>query len=173
MSIIPANPGVFYWQNPSPHGPRAGSFRPQGKLLLVPIDETAAHPNADFAFRTPGKKSIAARFFVGFNVGGRPRWDVDDLVPIVRRVRDKQKQPSDSSFIAQKGIYTSFETKRTVVEKGAQIIVINITGQSAKAFEKDMVELAETIAKDLKQELVILELQRGGITQWTIGVQSS
>jgi len=158
---IDANIGTAHWLAPTHHG----SFRPNGKLL-VEGREAIANPAL-----WEGKGPVwAARLFVGFNVGKKPRWDVDDLVKVVKRVRKRQEQKPDASFVLQKGIYTSSKTGKTVDEKGAQVIVLNTTGASQKAFEKQMVELAEEIARSLKQEEVILEIQRSGLVKKTVGV---
>src|SRR5262249_44059384 len=113
---------------------------------------------------------LAARLFVGFNVGDVPTYDVDDLVRIVRSVRDQQGRSPDSSFLVQKGIYTSRTTGRTVEENGAQIIILNLYGATNKEFTEEMVELAEAITRGFHQEEVVLEIQQGGITKKTFGI---
>jgi hypothetical protein len=114
-----------------------------------------------------------ARIFVGFSVGMEPRWSMEDAVHIVRRVRGAQVGTPDSSFLYQKGLYTHKLTGETVEEDGAQIVFINLPdfGATPKVFEKQMVEVAEALAIELEQEEVIVELQKDGITQKTIGVR--
>ncbi len=168
MPVIHADPRPFVWQGKQPG--QGGSFRPNGKLIHVLVGNTQAIPNPN-AFETAGNKVLAARLFVGFNVGGKPTWKLPDLVKIVAAVRLKQKRDPDASFIAQKGIFTSHLTGTTIVEDGAQIILINLHNDPLPKFRAQMEHLAEVIAKKLKQELIILELQRAGITLRTIGVQ--
>jgi hypothetical protein len=159
---IDADIRTAHWVGPKHHG----SFRPNGKLL-VEGREAIANPHTWDA-----KGPIwAARLFVGFNVGNKPRWNVDDLMKVVRRVRKKQKRKPDASFVAQKGIYTSSRTGKSVEEKGAQVIILNTEGGTMRAFEAEILELAEEIARALKQEEVVVEIQKGGLVKKTFGVE--
>ena len=116
------------------------------------------------------KPLYAARLFVGFSVGQKPTWDIDDLISIVARTRKKQKRALDASFLVQKGIYTSKISGETVTEDGAQVLILNLDDLKLADFEADMTALAEAIARKMKQEEVIVEIQKGGITKMTFGV---
>ena len=158
MPRLHCNPGAFSWG-----GPRGGAFRPQGKL-----SHHGPRPNPELWSST---ETLAARLFVGFNVGKEAVWSVDDLIEIVKRVRLEQIGDASASFIAQQGIYQHADPALgMVVEHGAQVIIINMADLSAKDCEHEMVRLAEVIAIDLEQESVIVEIQKNGITQKTIGV---
>jgi hypothetical protein len=162
---IEANIGTGYWA--APKGKAHGSFRPNGKLLVVGPEVA----NANLAPRWSTSGGMwSARIFVGFNVGGKARWDIDDLIKVVKRVRKKQERSPDASFVAQKGIYTSTATGTTVEENGAQVIILNTAGAKAKDFVAEMLALAEEIARALKQEEVIMEIQRAGLVKKTYGV---
>lgn len=160
MPAYPCNPGPASWS-----GPRAGAFRPYGRI--------AAHPRngrlADVAWES--KDTLAARLFVGFSVGAEPRYDLDDLIAIVRAARERQA-PDDPSatFLAQRGLYKYKGTGRVVEEDGGQVIVIDTQGLPPAEFERQMVGLAEEIASRLEQEMVVVELQRSGLVEKTIGV---
>lgn len=157
--IIPCNTKEFHWTEAE--GKR-GSFRPTGRLEIVGALD-------DNPVRRRGKEPIwSARYFVGLNVGGVPTWSVDDVVRVVRSKRESQGQSADASFIVQKGIYTSDRTGEVVEEDSVQIIVLNFGER--EPFERDMIDLAETLARELRQELVILEIQRGGVTQETLEI---
>ena len=152
------NPGPASWS--SPHG--RGSFRGRGPFY----GKTATPNKVDWASDSP---MLAARLFVGFNVGSRPTWNVDQLVELVERVREDQGEKPDASFVAQRGIYTSSVDGETVTEDGAQVIVLDLETPEAQ-FKEEMVQLAEVIARDFEQELVIVEFQKGGLVVQTFGV---
>lgn len=136
------------------HGPRR--FRPQGHLRCY---HEGAVPNPA---KRLGAGGFSARVFVGLNVGQRKAFSVDDVVKIVWAVRKRQGRSGDASILAQRGIYEDRGGHR-VVEQSVQIIVIDFSGQPKKAFTDEMVELAETLRKRMKQETVILEIQRKGV----------
>jgi filamentous hemagglutinin family protein len=166
MTVLPANIGHASWHHKNG---RTGTFRPKGRLYLVTHKDTAT-PNPDpRTWREPGGKTLAARLFVGFNVQGQPTWSMDDLIRVVRDVRLAQGKPTDSSFLAQKGIYTSQVSGQLEVEEGAQVILINLSGDSVEAFTDQIIELAEAIAGAFDQEVVIAEIQEGGRVIETVG----
>lgn len=157
MASYPCNPGLFEWG-----GNYGGSFRPKGKVVASPDNLGRTAWTAD--------DTLAARIIVGFNVGENPRYDLDDLMVIVRRVREAQTGDPSASFISQRGIYKHQDPTHGVVqEDGGQVLIIDM-GESAGAFEKHMIELAETIAREMQQEMVILEIQRNGVTERTHGI---
>lgn len=158
--IFQCDPRPFY------HNKASISFRPKGKLMLIGGDSLEENPER-WAEEAP---MWAARLFVGFNVGNRPVWTVDDLVKLVRSVRERQGRVADASFLIQKGIYTSQKTGEVVEEDGAQVIILNLAGVPKNEFRKEVIELAEVIAQVFEQELVIAELQEAGISKETIGV---
>jgi len=166
-TIIPAHTGATSWSHPTG---AEGHFRPNGKLELVTSADMT--PNLS-TWSAKGSQTMAARIFVGFNVGGKPKWSMEDLIKVVRVARTAQHQREDASFVAQKGIYTHTVLGRrpkVIEEKGAQVILIRMPDEPAKAFRGHMIELAEQIADRLKQAEVVLELQRGGIVQEVMGV---
>ena len=110
-----------------------------------------------------------ARLFVGFNVGRETVYTMEDLIPIVRSVREEQTGDPSSSFLSQHGIYRHKEGD-IVEEPGAQVIIINLTGTTPQQFENQMVALAEEIAEQLHQEEVVVEIQRSGLVQRVFGV---
>jgi len=161
--IVEANLRAHHWK--APHG--SGSFRPNGKIQIVGEREHLRSNPTDWESE---EGVLAARLFVGFNVGDVPTHTADDLVRVVRAVRERQGRTPDSSFLVQKGIYTSRRTGRVVEEDGAQVIILNLYGASNKEFTAEMSELAEAITHALKQEEVVVEIQQGGITKKTFGV---
>ena len=104
----------------------------------------------------------AARLFVGLNVGQDPKYTVDDVVRITKRVRKEQGELPDSSFLLQRGLFTDEVTAATVEENSVQVVIFNFDEDEAK-FEDEMGALAETLARELQQQVVYVEMQRRGI----------
>lgn len=159
--IIPANLRTHYWR--APHGP--ASFEPNGKII---IDGEAAEKNREGW--TSSKPMRAARIFVGLNVGGTPRWELGNVLKIVRRVREEQTSRPGASLIAQMGIYTSRKTGAIVDEESVQVVILNDDFAKARVFDAQMLALAEALARELEQEEVIVEIQVGGVSRRTFGV---
>jgi hypothetical protein len=132
-------------------------FRPRGKLRQW---HEGASPNP--ASRLGGG-GYSARIFVGLNVGQRKVYNENDIVDLVWRTRKKQGRSADASILSQKGIYEDRSGAR-VVEPSVQIIIIDFSGAPKKAFVGEMVQLGEVLRKRLKQETVIVEIQRRGVT---------
>jgi hypothetical protein len=162
MPAYPFNPSLFFWNPPHPYSP--GSFRPQGKMQ--------AHGDISLTRNPRGwgsKDTLAARIIVGFSVRSTPTYSLDDLVELVAHVRQRQAGNPSASFVAQRGIYQHHDGE-TVTEDGAQVFIINMQKLTDEEFTAQMVELAETICRDMEQEEVIVEIQKNGISQETIGV---
>lgn len=139
-----------------------GEFIPEGPTYMIGGSGARA-PNP--IQETKGGQRVA-RLFVGLSVGQKPRWDVDDVIKIVRRVRTKQTGDPGASFIIQKGIFKGKGDK--VVEEDSVQVVIMDFGKSADKFKKDMGALAMELVKKLKQEVVYVEMQRNGIRTSTL-----
>jgi len=167
---LEANTARTSWKR---HG-EIGWFEPNGPLRVYTSTSAELRPNRELW--SDAEPLHAARIIVGFNVEDKPRWDLDDVVDIVRRVREQQTGNPSSTFVMQRGIYAHTEKaghdRQVVDEKGAQIILLNTPDMETgtREFQHQMVELAEVLATELLQESVILELQKGGIVQKTIGV---
>jgi hypothetical protein len=147
------NPGTFRYRN--------GSFKPKGKLHEV--GEMRQNPAA---WRS--KDTLSARLFVGFNVDDKPTYSLDDLIELVGEYREHQKK-AGASFLAQTGIY-QHKNGPIVEEEGAQVIIIDVWDTPEDAFADEMIDLAETIAEDMQQEEVVVEIQKNGITTEVLGV---
>ena len=101
MKVIPANTRKHFWKTPNGHG----AFTPNGPKYL-----RGKRVRSNPELWHTDEPVYAARLFVGFNVGGRPQWSMNDLVALVEKIRVSQGRRPDSSFLAQRGIYTSDES---------------------------------------------------------------
>jgi hypothetical protein len=144
-----------------------GSFRPNG--ARSGYGEEGARLAKNFTRWSSNEMILASRIFVGFNVGPEPVYTLEDLVEIVKNLRWAQTGDPSSTFIAQRGVYRH-EGGEVVEEDGAQVIILNTTDMPYQEFVNQIVTLAEAIAERMKQEEVIVEIQRGGITQQVLGV---
>jgi hypothetical protein len=157
--VLPTDTRPAVWS--TPNGIRA--FHPHGRKRW----SSDYRPNPT-AWRSA--ETYSARLFVGFNVGQKTVYEMDDLVEIVRQVREQQTGNPSSSFVYQQGIYRH-HSGEIVEEPGAQVIIINMD-VSAEQFVDQMVELAETIAAEMSQEEVVVEIQRNGLVQEVLGVNA-
>jgi hypothetical protein len=132
-------------------------FKPKGQLKLY---HEGAMPNPTTRL---GGGGYGARIFVGLNVGQKKAHSIDDIIKIVWAVRKRQKRQADASILAQHGIYEGFDGKR-VVEPSAQVVLIDLAGTPKRKWVDEMKELSEELRKKLRQETVILEIQRRGVS---------
>jgi hypothetical protein len=166
---VEANLGKFSWRN----GSDIGWFQPNGSIH-VHGDDVGLTPNS--RLWESDDALYSARIIVGFKVKRKNRWTMNDIVRIVKRERKKQVGNPSSTFLLQRGLYahTEHEGGRPLVvdERGAQVIILNTPdlGTGIREFQGQMEELAETLATELRQEAVILEIQKGGLTVKTISM---
>lgn len=164
MTVFHANPAAFFWDS--------GAFHPRGPFeRITPLAPMQTNP-VSWRAGDSKNKTLAARVIVGFNVEGRPTWNMDDFVQLVKQLREEQAGDPSASFIAQKGIYKHADPAHgVVIEEGAQILIINTDPQvKRKRFTTQMIELAERIAAVFQQESVFVEIQVNGVTKQVMGV---
>lgn len=160
---IPANLRQTSWG--SPDGKSRGTFKPNGR----PTVRTRNNLKPNWRSSEP---MWAARILVGFSVGHEPVYNMDDLIRIVRRVRDKQGIPRTRASSTRRAC-THTDGSGTVTEEGAQVVLLNLTGESREKFTEQMIELGNVIREEMQQEAVIIEIQRGGVVQEVIGVTTT
>src|SRR6185369_3253819 len=87
-------------------------FQPRGDLHAV-----GEEIQANGRLWSSGKGgTLAARLFVGLNVGGKKKWKIQDVINVTRRIRQAQGHSPNASFVAQKGVYQSFGGTKVVEE---------------------------------------------------------
>jgi hypothetical protein len=107
----------------------------------------------------------SARIIVGLSVGQASRYTIDDVIQLVRIKRLEQGKPPDSSFLAMRGVYTGKVGGELVTEDSVQVLLVDIWGTPQAKFRQEMIDLAEYLREQMRQELVILDLQQSGVTQ--------
>ena len=136
---------------------RTYQFKPEGKLTTH-HEAVRSNPTTRL-----GGGGYSARLFVGLNVGQKQTWSEKDVVDLVWKTRKKQGRSADASILTQKGIYEDRSGER-VVEPSVQVIIIDFSRAPKKQFVEEMSNLSEVLVEKLKQETVILEIQRRGVT---------
>lgn len=145
-----------YNVNAGPIHFHGGSFRPKGELYDCCGDEDARENPR----KTTGA-AFSARLFVGFNVGPAATYTIDDLIDLVYAEREAAGRPF-ASFLAQRGIYRHDDGSR-VVEDGGQVIILATWKTTERAFLNEMTRLGEYLAKEMRQESILLEVQKRGV----------
>jgi hypothetical protein len=164
----------------SPDGKFSGRYNPSGKFGFAYDDPKIVRSNPEWWSDT--EPLYASRIFVGFNVGDRPTWTMEDLVRLVKSVRLRQVGKADHTILYQKGVYTSKKSgkQKPITEEGGQIIILNLKEfmkpkdrkKAKEVFRAQMVSLADRIIEEMHQEMVIVEIQKDGIRVETVGVLS-
>ena len=163
--IVPAHTGPFRCKH--------GSFEPRGKLYIVD-DRGGKHatPEAREASAQAAVarvstdvtgQGLSARLFVGLYVRGQPVWHVQEVIDEVVKYRTSMMESADSSFLLQRGVFT--EDGRAQAEDSVQVVLIDLADTPAPEWERQMKGLAEDLRDKLKQQSVILEIQKKGIQQ--------
>lgn len=147
---------------------------PKSELVMVDGGQCdlprriSANPNsrqgyAEFSRKEPGVVRDGARLFVGFNVGGDEVWRAGEVYLAAYLLRQEQLRGKRGApaFTFYVGIGAYPGDKVVASERSAQIVFMNF-GQSSKAFFKDMFDLSATLAEELSQESILLELQEDG-----------
>ena len=156
MPTIPANIG--------PTRCAAYGFRPNGGLKNHGV---RMNPAVKF-----GADVDAALITVGLTSQDEAtRYKVDAVIEIVRAMREKQIKNPDSTFITQRGLF-KHQDGRVVDENGVRVIILKLPGseKTLARFTANMIKLAEKLARELNQEMVILETQHNGVTTQVYGV---
>ena len=154
-------------------GTESGSFEPQGKFSFAyESGRTALKPRLNPRLSgITDKPVLSARLFFGFGEGPNPSWSIEDVLPIVKRVRKEQIGATDSAIIYQNGVLSHLEKDVTVTEDGVQVIILNLQEAVTKEqFEDQLVELGEAITRELKQRQIVVEMQKNGLYQFTMGI---
>jgi hypothetical protein len=141
----------------------AGHFAPEGKPKWYGVQPNPRSWSSE-------KETWIGRVIVGFARRGKKDVTMNELVAIVRRVRELQTRDPSSTFLAQRGLYRHRDSGEVVDEDGAQVVIIDTHDTPPKKFEKQIEELAEILARQLGQEEVIVEIQKNGISQTVFGV---
>ena len=170
--VIPCN----HWSKAiwrSPDGRESGSFEPRGKFSFAyESGRTALNPRLNPRLSgIMNKPVLSARLFFGFGEGPNPSWSIEDVLPIVKRVRKEQIGATDSAIIYQNGVLSHLEKDVTVTEDGVQVIILNLQEAVTKEqFEDQLMELGEAITRELKQRQIVVEMQKNGLYQFTMGI---
>lgn len=159
MPVIPCNIGHFGFRTRR----TCGEFKP-----THPVSH---HPERNRAVGWSTKGGLySGLLLVGLESPSGKKFTVRDVERIVERVRVKQSGDPSSSFISQRGLYKHKKGGEIVHESSVRVILLHLTDETKAQFRRNVVKLAEEIARVLKQEEVIVEFQNRGISEEVLGV---
>lgn len=140
-------------------------FIPTGKIMFV---SEGSRNNPDI-FRS--KETWAARIIVGLSIKGRRRSiPPQSIISYVKAYCKFAGLDPSSSYLMQKGVYQYSGGGRVVTENSMQIILLNLNADLHPGiFQMYMEYMAEDMGVDFKQESIVMEIQRNGVVQITIG----
>jgi hypothetical protein len=141
------------------------SFRPGKRTRVV-----YGRPKPNLVERYGGG-GLAARLFVGMNIGRERAWTDEEVVEAVRTIREAQGAPPDASFLTQLGIYSE-PGVGIIEEPSMQIVLIDTQGTEKDVWERQMKELGEKLRERFLQKEVIVELQERGVVTDVFGVKA-
>jgi hypothetical protein len=162
MPVLPFNNSPFKIFIPNRGGVR---FIPHGPFLYPLAGATRMNPFARLLKYGP---NFAARMFVGLSVGKKGVYTVQDVVSKVRDFLKVNEWAEDSTFIAQRGVFTENKGEKNecvVPEKSVQVVVFKQDSGPEVKFKPLMKKLALHLCRDMRQKSVILDYQRNGVTK--------
>ena len=150
------------------------AFFPKGAPSIVPLGKRVNPVKTDLT-KEYGP-TWTARFLVGLSVNGVETYSMDHLISLTRKYLRENGIKEDASFIAQKGVYTHEEgpeAGKVVQENSAQVVLIYLGTPALEEFvskEGFCVKLAEHICTLMKQETIIVQIQKNGVEEATWSV---
>lgn len=160
MAVVPCNTGLFTYR----YRDRHGAFRP-ARGTLCPHGGNNRKVDWESSDGT-----YAGLVLVGLESPSGRSYNIEDVVEIVKRVRVAQTGDPSASLISQRGLYKHKADGKIVEEDSVRIILLHLTDETRAEFKENIVKLAETLARELQQEEVIVELQNRGVTENVLGV---
>ena len=162
ITRVDADPRTFHWH--SPEGV-SGVFRPQpGQRRIGPVPGPW----------TKNRAVLAARVVVALpDHNGRQR-TVEDVIAVASAALAVQDHLALSDCIVYPGSWETWRKGCTdeVGMEGAQVILVPPGSSSKKVFHREIVKFAEAIAAGLGLAEVVVEIQRNGLAQETLGVRT-
>jgi|SRR5208337_2034144 len=148
-------------------------FRPRGPTYLYEAQRPKRGRTAREDRIEDWGVGLAARIFVGLNVGDKPTYTVQQVMDATRDIRRQQAALPDATFLAQRGLYTEPQDKggRLIEEDSVQIIIFDSEGSTLDVFADKIIQLARGLRERFNQDSVIVELQEAGISQKVLAIK--
>lgn len=162
------NTGPFVYEN--------GSFTPAPKYGIVGNKNALYETNP----RTAYGKPLAGLIVMGLTdrANHAINHSLDEVVELVKNVRIQQTSESEapgdggdpgSTFILQRGLFRH-RTGEIIDEESVRIIILHLTDETSDEFREHLLKLAETMCEKFNQDELIVEFQKGGVTEDVVGV---
>ena len=145
------------------YGRKVYRFNPCGPVREFGVHGKRRNPKTE----TGLGKVWGVRMFVGFSVKQKPKYSLASLVSETRDFLRKMNFPEDSSFVAQKGVYTYAEGGTVVEEDSAQVIILDTTLIDKDKFLKVMQDLAEYLVVTFEQEVMFVQVLYANVVRDT------
>lgn len=147
---------------------RVRRFKPQGEVYGVTkrgrIAKASELSEASEKVESLPVGGLAARIFIGLNVGEETKYTIQDVMRSTLKLRRSQGKRADGSFLAQMGIYQ--DTKGRVIEEpSVQVVLLDLEGTREKEWVREMLALGKYLRRKFHQETVIVEIQERGIAK--------
>ena len=136
---------------------RVCRFRPEGPYYF---GEGEYHENPIEDYGEGGVR--AARLIIGLNVGRKPKWTPKQVMEKVYKWRKAKGLPGSMTVIAQLGIYEDTKNRK-ISERSVQVILLDLGGD--EKFVENVLKMAEEFCTSLKQEQIIVEIQKSGVVE--------
>lgn len=141
-------------------------FVPQGKFY-APLKRRRNPAVDDYA---QYGDSWVARLFVGLSIfGSKKVHTIEEVIEVTRKFLKIHDAPENSSYIAQKGVYTSkrYQPPVVVEENSVQVVIIdeNTLELPEEKFKDLIVKLAEHLCEVFSQETVIADVQKNNVSE--------
>jgi hypothetical protein len=146
-----------------PGGKRIGKFKSKGAVRIAREDpaEEAFRPMQRTRIETE-KPGLAAKLYVGLNVGADTVWSDKDVEEAVLTVRKEQGEDPGASILLQLGIYE--QEGVPVEEPSVAVGIIDMHHTPKDVWERQMQELAAALRERFSQDSILVEMQENGRT---------
>lgn len=133
-------------------------WTPQGVQGWIPDAAPKVHGPLPNPLAWHSRETWFARLLVGLYVGGSPRWMVSDVSTYVQSV-------GVQGASTQRGLWHGSP------ERSVQVVIFNAPPHkvSLKEFKRNMVGLAEMLARAFQQDQVIVDVQRTSGRTYGVG----
>jgi hypothetical protein len=168
------------YTGPCEHQMNDGSvrhFKPSGPLHVVHVRGTTrrsareASASKRLGFNSKlepwSAEGLAGRLFVGLKVGNTLKWTLEDVMKATYEyLTQKASLSGNSTFLAQKGWYNG------TPEDSVQIVIFDESEKPLlDVWTKMILTLGAFLRERFEQESVVVEIQKGGVTQSLQGVK--
>jgi hypothetical protein len=143
-------------------GGTAARFRATEPLEEWDIDDTGLGAREDVT--RLGSGTLAARIFIGLNIGGEEAIDTEEIIDFIIEWRTEHGDNPSMSVLTQRGVYQNARGE-VIQEPSLQIVILEFGDLAKNEFANEMTALGEALAEAFEQDEVIVEIQKRGVVR--------